>query len=197
VTAEHERRKEETQSYLEQAEADEGKAEARLARIRRDYIEAAITAAEMHEFEEELRDDLAAMKAKVALMREQLDDLVELGEPSAPVVELIARLRAAVSGRVQDAPSLDSLRGVLLTTFQSFELHETHHVDDLLGNYSDFELHPVVRPEATRMLEQEGSKLAVLRGVSMTVLNRDEANIARTMFKSSDRVDENNIALTT
>jgi hypothetical protein len=45
------------------------------------------------------------------------------------------------------------------------------------------------------MLEQEGSQLSVLRRVSVAVLDRDEANTARTTFNSSDRADENNIAL--
>lgn len=39
-----------------------------------------------------------------------------------------------------------------------------HHVDDILGDYEDFELRPIVRPEATRMLEQEGSKLCPFCG---------------------------------
>jgi hypothetical protein len=105
VMAERERRCAEAQSYLEQAEAEEGVAHARLARVRRDYLEGAISAGELHEFESELREELDATKAKASLMSEQLHAIQEIRVPSDAVLELLARFRAAVSGRVQDAPS--------------------------------------------------------------------------------------------
>jgi hypothetical protein len=64
--------------------------------------------------------------------------------------------------------------GITAATFERFELHQILDAEDP----ADFELRPIVRPEATRMLEGEEPELAVLRRVPLTVLESDEDNIA-------------------
>jgi hypothetical protein len=193
VQAEHERRYAEAESYLRQAEDEEQQAVERLARVKRHFIDDKITPDEWHQFSAELGDELQAARTKADLMRQRLAAISETRVPPDAVLELLARLRAAVSGRVQDAQSVDALRAVLMATFERVELHQIFNAEDP----ADFELRPIVRPEATRILDRERQELAVLRRLPLTVLETDEYNIALASSDSSQSGDGDNVALTT
>jgi site-specific DNA recombinase len=109
----------------DQARREAQKAGERLARVKRDYLEERITAAEWREFSEELSSELAAAEAQVARFEEQLATIERKGDVAdleAEVLEKLSAIRAAVAGEVNDASGVDAARAALQRLFEGFAL---------------------------------------------------------------------------
>ncbi len=114
-------------TLVQQAQREVATAQERLDRVRRDYTNGDLTAAEWRELREELESDLEAAQASAARLEKQRQALVsdhaEVDVESVLVREMTA-LRAMVAGEVQDASrrGVDALRSALRRLFDHFEL---------------------------------------------------------------------------
>ena len=146
------RKEAEVGALLDVAEREAGSASARLARVKADYTSGELTAAEWRE----LRADLEPEALAAAAERERL--AVQLAEVKAgpnlvgmesDVIDLLARIRAAVAGEVNDAAGVAAARAALLRLFDRFVLHrgrpESAHLE-LVGE--GYWIEPVISEHA-------------------------------------------------
>ena len=178
VIAAMDRKAAEVKALLASAEREAQAATARLERVRGDYTDGELTAAEWRELRVELEPQAAAADAEAERLREQVaanDPRAALGDAEVEVMEQLAQLRAAVAGEVQAGPDLDAVRAVLRRLFERFifhpELPAQAHVE-LIG--SSYWIEPVanelaiagydekLKPLLTRQpLEQAGNNYGI------------------------------------
>jgi DNA invertase Pin-like site-specific DNA recombinase len=120
------RKLDEVRALRDAATRDAAAAGERLARVKRDYTNGELSAAEWRELRSELEPEAAAAKAEAERLREQAH-AAEAGtavdEAEAEVLEQLARIRAAVAGHVNDAAGPEAVRATLLRLFDHFTLH--------------------------------------------------------------------------
>ncbi|MQA74179.1 MAG: hypothetical protein GEU88_07555 [Solirubrobacterales bacterium] len=108
------------------AERDVRTSQERLARVRRDYTDGAIAAADWAEFRRELEPELAAAEAKLGQIERQHDDVsrwAEVADAEEETYRQLAEIRAAIAGEVQGANGVEAVRAVLARMFDHFRLH--------------------------------------------------------------------------
>ena len=131
-----ERKVAEVKAQCEAAERDAQEAVARLDRVKRDYANGDLTAAEWRELRADFEPEREAAEGAVQRLRKQLaatEESAAVADAEAELVEQIAAIRAAVAGEVTDAASVQAVRAALLRLFDGFRLHrgapERAHVE--------------------------------------------------------------------
>ncbi len=122
-----ERKLAKTRELVDAAEQEAQEAQAGLARVKRNYVSAEITAAEWRELRAELEPEAAAAQAEARRLGEQLADAeaqTALSEVTAELLAQLSEVRAAVAGEVADAEGAAAVRAVLMRLFDGFVLHE-------------------------------------------------------------------------
>jgi hypothetical protein len=125
LTDEAERKLIEATSLREQAEREHQLAQGRLTRVRRDYQDGGLALEDWQEQREELTAELEAATAELERMREREKaetQALEAFNASDVLTEHLARIRAAVSGEVNDAEGIEQARAAILKLFASFKL---------------------------------------------------------------------------
>lgn len=145
-----------------QASRDLAKAEVRLSKVRRDYMDGDLDAADWREFRDELTAEIDAAKAQIAQLDARREALATEADEYATEEELIAELtkiRDLIAGDAKDGASkgADALRAALRRLFVRFDLIPFDEAIALAhGDESDqrvavgrgYWLMPRVRPEA-------------------------------------------------
>ncbi len=144
----------------EVAERDVRASQERLMRVRRDYTDGAITAADWIEFRTELETELSAAQAKLRQIDRQHDDVSrweEVVDAEEETYRQLAEIRAAIAGEVEDAEGVEAVRAVLARMFDHFKLHLADggpvHLE-LLG--AELWIEPIV---AERAIEGYGDRM--------------------------------------
>jgi site-specific DNA recombinase len=100
----------------------------RLNRIRNDYLDGVIDAAEWRTLSEQIRAERDAAERRLTILSERIEKLHE-ADPASAAAEAferrIAELRAAVAGQIAGAAGLDEVRAKLRTLFDKFDIGRT------------------------------------------------------------------------
>jgi hypothetical protein len=107
----------------EQAQREARLADERLTRVRRDYADGRLGAADWLEFREELGAERDAARAELDRLAEQereVESWGELRDAEAETLQRISDIRAAIAGEVKDADGLDAVRAALSRLFERF-----------------------------------------------------------------------------
>lgn len=157
------------------AARDARASEERLMRVRRDYADGAITAADWIEFRTELETELSAAQAKLRQIERQHGDVSRWGEVADAEEETyqqLAEIRAAIAGEIDGAQGVEAVRAVLARMFNHFKLHVADggpvHLE-LLG--AEHWIEPIV---ADRAIEGYGDRMRPI--LRREPLNRAENN---------------------
>jgi site-specific DNA recombinase len=116
----------EARSVLAAAELRAQEAQARIARIKGDYVAEELTAAEWRELRAELEPQGAAAEAKAERLRKELAEAeseAALSEVTSEVLAQLAEIRAEIAKEVVDADGAAAVRAVLMRLFDGFVLH--------------------------------------------------------------------------
>jgi hypothetical protein len=119
----------------EDAEHERSRTEARLRRIRDDYLDERLTPAIYEELRGELEDELRATIAREALAIKRLEEIeaaVGAGQAKARLAARLAALQAAVAGEVLNAEGVEAVRAALSRLFAGFEVARVDRGDDPL-----------------------------------------------------------------
>lgn len=119
------RRLAEVRALAGQAADDLHQAEERIARVRRDYVDGELPAAEWRELKTELegeRTAAAAEASRLAASLEEVEAWADMQDAEAEVLRSLAEIRAAIAGEITEAEGIDAIRAVLVRTFERFEL---------------------------------------------------------------------------
>ena len=144
----------EVRVLLEQGEAEKRRAEERLARVRRDYADGAITAEDWGDFREELTAELEGATAEVERLLDQRVDVEawgDLQDAEHDTLERLADLRRAMAGEISDAEGVAAIRGALARLFEHFTIRKVGagvRVHAELAWMGDYILEPEVREQA-------------------------------------------------
>ncbi len=144
----------EVRTLSDQAVADRCRAEDRLARVRRDYIDGRISAANWSEFRSELEAELQGASAEVDLIAERLAEIEtwgDLRDSERDTLAMLSDIRKAVAGEREDTDGIDVVRAALVRLFEGFRLRRVGpasqvHAD--LAWLGDLVIDPVVREQA-------------------------------------------------
>lgn len=147
----HDRKLAEITQLAAHADAERQRAIERLARVKRDYQDGHLDAADWSEQRDELTAELRAAKAEAVRLRASEDeirrDTAHLDVERATLRRL-TEIRRAVAGEVKPAEGVDAARAALTRLFERFILHrslpERIHVE-LIGEPW---IEPVIRAEA-------------------------------------------------
>ena len=138
------------------------------ARVRRDYADGNLSAADWTGFRDELSGEQAAAEAEVARLTASTAEVERDSSALDAEAELLTRLaalRAAIAGEVNDAEGTDAVRAALGRLFERFVLQPAqggqHHHDDqpgapfapLLPATDGYLIEVHVRPEALAFTE--------------------------------------------
>jgi len=117
----------EVQALRDQAEQEAQAARERLDRIKRDYMDGALSAEDWNGFRDELNGELEAAESQVKRLDDQLGSIREgnaTRDLERDVIEKLAAIRAAVAGEVKDASGVDAARAALQRLFEGFVLRQ-------------------------------------------------------------------------
>jgi site-specific DNA recombinase len=150
VAASSERKLGEIDALLQGAEREAQRAQERYARVRRDYTNGDITAAEWRELREELmteRDAAEAQAARLLASRDEIAAAAEQLDHEHDALRQLAEIRRAIAGDIQAAEGVDAVRAALMRLFEAFVVHrstpERVHVE-LMGEYW---IEPIIRSD--------------------------------------------------
>jgi DNA invertase Pin-like site-specific DNA recombinase len=147
----------EIRALVVHAEAEKQKAEERLERVRRDYVEGDLTAADWNVFRDELEGQLQGASAAVDQLTERLSSVEawgELADAERDTLQRLADLRCAVAGEVDDAATIEAVRPALSKLFAHFTIRRVepgvrvHAELAWQGNENDLIIEPEVREQA-------------------------------------------------
>jgi DNA invertase Pin-like site-specific DNA recombinase len=99
----------------------------RLERVKGDYLAGELLAAEWRVLREELEPAAQAADSECERLAGQLAEVeagTDLEGAEADLIEKMAEIRAALAGRVCDAPGVDAVRAALMDIFDCFVLHQ-------------------------------------------------------------------------
>lgn len=140
----------EVDSLLGEAQREAQRAEERYARVRRDYANGDITAAEWREFRDELTGERDAAQAQAARLRASRADIASRTEEldlEHDALRQLAEIRRSIAGDIQAAEGVEAVRAALMRLFDAFVVHRSTpdrvHVE-LIGEYW---IEPIVRGE--------------------------------------------------
>jgi hypothetical protein len=126
IAAAMDRKLVEAEALLADAEAEAKAAQARLAKINRDYSHGELGAADWQHFRSELEPEAEAAEAEAERLRAQVaaaQSGAVLDDAEAEVTEQLAQLRAAIAGDVNAAEGVEAVRAVLRRLFERFIFH--------------------------------------------------------------------------
>lgn len=116
----------ELQSLRDQAEREAKAAESALERVRRDYQRGVIEAEDWAEQRPQLREERDAARAEASRLAASLEAAAKedaLLDAEQETYELLADVRRAIAGEVNDAAGVDAVRAALSRLFDRFILH--------------------------------------------------------------------------
>ncbi len=140
---------------VEVANAELRRAEERLERVRRDYLDGKLTAAHWEDFFTELQPEREAAAAALEQLHAQAEatrNETTLRDAEAETVAALQAIREALAGLVTGAADLDAARRALRRVFESFTLHR--YADAAAGVFDadlalgDWYIVPTVRADA-------------------------------------------------
>jgi DNA invertase Pin-like site-specific DNA recombinase len=120
------RKAEETRLLLEGARSQAGTAAEQLARVKRDYLNDDLTAAEWRDLRAELEPQARAAEAEVKRLAQQLqahEAEDALDEVERQIADLLGSIRAAVEGASERTAGADAVSATLLRLFDHFTFH--------------------------------------------------------------------------
>jgi DNA invertase Pin-like site-specific DNA recombinase len=147
----------EIRALVGQAESEKHKAEERLERVRRDYTDGELTAADWAGFRDELEGQLRGATGAVDQLTERLaivEAWGELADTERDMLQGLAELRKAVAGEVADASTIEAVRPVLSKLFEHFTIHQVkpgqrvHAELAWQGRDHDLIIEPTIREQA-------------------------------------------------
>lgn len=154
-----ERERTELLALRDTAEGELAAVQARLSRVRADYTDGEISAAEWRELRSELEPQSAAAEAerdRLEAKLQEVDDGPPLDDLEREILAQLAHIRAVVAGQVRDAEGVDGVRAALLRLFDRFILHsglpDSVHVE-LINE--GFWIEPVVSEQAVAGYDKE------------------------------------------
>jgi DNA invertase Pin-like site-specific DNA recombinase len=139
------------------AEAEKQKAEERLERVRRDYVEGDLTATDWNGFRDELEGQLQGASAAVDQLTERLASVEawgELADAERDTLQHLADLRRAVAGESDAVVIVEAVRPVFSKLFAHFTISRVepgvrvHAELAWQGTEHDLIIEPVVREQA-------------------------------------------------
>jgi len=150
----------ETRASLAHAERQRALAEERVARVKADYVDGRIDAAEWRELSGDLlagRDAAASEVERLAARVEEVAGQRALLDSEHELLEQLAELRRAVAGRLTDSTSVEGMRAALLRLFDGFTLHpfdEPEHAPALPDGWvrSALYTHPELMPAGVGLI---------------------------------------------
>lgn len=160
------RRVAEISALLAQADAEAHRAADRLARVRRDYADGELDAADWRGFREELGGEQEAAAAEVVRLRTSLAEARAVGaDAEIETLERLAEIRRAVVGEVRAAEGVAAVRAALARLFERFVLHQatdapTGIQSAELALVPGFVIEPIIRAEA---IAEDGEYRPILR----------------------------------
>jgi site-specific DNA recombinase len=148
----------EARALLAAAESEGQAAAERLERIKRDYANGELSAAEWRDFRSELEPEAAAAEAEAKRLREQLakaerDSALE--DVEVDVLTKLAHIRAAIAGEASDREGVDSVRAALLRLFDAFILHTGTPAEAHVELIGEMWIEPVVNSHAVEHYDEE------------------------------------------
>jgi DNA invertase Pin-like site-specific DNA recombinase len=149
----HDRKLSEVRALSEQARAEQHRAEARLAKVRRDYTDDRITAEDWASFRDELTADLKAANAEVDRLASQASESEEWAgwvDAERETLHKLASLRAVIAGELSSQADLDAVRASLTQLFDHFVIKKVEsgtRVHAELAWVGGYILEPVIREE--------------------------------------------------
>jgi site-specific DNA recombinase len=149
----HDRKLSEVRALSDQAGDEQQRAEARLAKVRRDYTDDRITAEDWTSFRDELTADLEAADAEVERLASQAAESQEWAgwlDAERETLQKLASLRAVIAGEVSSQEDLDAVRASLTQLFDHFVIRKVEpgtRVHAELAWVGDYILEPVIREE--------------------------------------------------
>jgi hypothetical protein len=152
----HDRKRSELQALSDQAQAEQQRAQARLAKVRRDYTDDRITAEDWSSFRDELTADLEAANAEVERLKSQAADSEEWAgwlDAERETLQKLSTLRAVIAGEVSSQDDLDAVRASLTQLFDHFVIKKVEpgtRVHAELAWVGDYILEPVIREEVIK-----------------------------------------------
>jgi DNA invertase Pin-like site-specific DNA recombinase len=126
LTDARERKLTEVGALGHQAEQEVRRAEERLARVRRDYTDGNLDAADWVSFRDELTAEMEAARAEAARLRQseiEVERDTALLDAEHDILDRLAQIRRAISGEITDAAGVDAVRAALSRLFSAFVLH--------------------------------------------------------------------------
>jgi DNA invertase Pin-like site-specific DNA recombinase len=136
------RKQAEVSALLRAAEQEVAAANARLDRVKRDYMAEELEVGEWREFRDELQPQVSAALAEQERLTAQLAEVKagpDLSSLESELLEHLAHIRAVVAGEVSDADGVAGVRAALLRLFDRFVLHrgmpESAHLELMDESY--------------------------------------------------------------
>ncbi|HUB98524.1 MAG TPA: recombinase family protein [Solirubrobacterales bacterium] len=144
----------EVRALTVQAEAEKQRAEERMARVRRDYMDDKLSAEDWADFRDELTAGLKAAGAEVERLAEQAAEVEAWGEfqdAERDTLAKLADLRKAMAGEINDAEGTDAVRAALSRLFEHFVIRRPEsgqRIHAELAWLGDLYIEPVPREQA-------------------------------------------------
>ena len=116
----------EVRALFGEAAREAQRARERLDRVRRDYQDGKLEADDWAEQRDQLTGELDAAGAEADRLRDQEQEVTTWGEmqdAEADMLRMLADLRRAIAGEVQDAEGIDAVRAALTRLFERLILH--------------------------------------------------------------------------
>lgn len=113
----------EIRALRDQADRDAQRAAEKLARVRRDYTEGRIDAADWREFRDELGGEKTAAEAQVERLTQSQAEVEQSGamlDAEREVLEHLAQIRRSIAGEIQSVEGVDAVRAALARMFERF-----------------------------------------------------------------------------
>jgi site-specific DNA recombinase len=154
LTDSRDRKLTEVHALHEQAVREKRRAEDRLARVRRDYMDDQLTAADWADLRAELepeRDAAAAEVDRLDAQGSEVENWGEVRDMEAEVLTRLADIRRAIGGDIESPESVDAARAALSRLFEHFVIRPVQpgtRVHARLAWVGDFVLEPVAREQA-------------------------------------------------
>ena len=148
----------EARALLAAAESEGQAAAERLERIKRDYANGELSAAEWRDFRSELEPEAAAAEAEAKRLREQLAEAERnsaLEDVEVGVLTKLAHIRAAIAGEASDREGVDSARAALLRLFDAFILHTGTPAEAHVELIGEMWIEPVVNSHAVEHYDEK------------------------------------------
>ena len=167
----HDHRLADLRRQLEQARTEYASADERLQRIRADYYDGQLTAAEWREHDNELRPQAEAARAALAQLetRDREAESFALADAEADVLRALAKLRVDLASAVTATTDVRAARDAIGRVFERFEFYPCD-VDE----FGRWYVQPVPREDAVLVplvtFEDVGGDEVTIHGVRLPAL---------------------------